>query len=184
MTRRERARQAAALRAQGMLYREIAAHLGITTGYAQELVTDPDGSRVRARRDRYRGRCRDCGAPTGVSRGRDKALERCRPCWDRYRTLWTREAIVERIQAWVELYGRTPTATDWNPGMAEAWGRPDIADRFRQDGCWPYTTTVQVRFGSWNDAIRAAGYTPRKPGGREPSSQPPAVPLALVEDEA
>lgn len=85
-----------------------------------------------------------------------------------WRLLWDREAIVERVQAWVETYGQPPTAQEWNPAMARARGRHDIAERWEQDGCWPTTTTTQYVFGSWSAAIAAAGFTPRAPGQRGP----------------
>jgi hypothetical protein len=40
------------------------------------------------------------------------------------------------------------------------------ARRFEDaDGRWPWMTLVHDRFGSWNDAIEAAGFTPRAHGG-------------------
>lgn len=68
--------------------------------------------------------------------------------------------------------------------MARRNGRPDIAHRFEADGCWPWNFTVRERFGTWNAAIAAAGFEPRRPGGREYGAgniAPLAVPLALEE---
>jgi uncharacterized protein (DUF433 family) len=96
---------------------------------------------------------------------------------------WTPPLVVERIRAWVELYGNIPAATDWNPSMARLNGRPDIADRFYADGCWPHYSTVVARFGSWNAGIEAAGFTPRATGHRDNprGRRPLAVALAVQE---
>jgi DNA-binding CsgD family transcriptional regulator len=77
---------------------------------------------------------------------------------------WPRRVVVQRIQEFVARYGVTPGARDWNPAMAIADGRSDLADRFHRDGCWPYATIVLQRFGTWNGAIKAAGFEPRAPG--------------------
>jgi len=64
--------------------------------------------------------------------------------------LWTREAIICAIQRWVNEYGDIPGSKLWG-GSKRPRG-------------YPNTATVKERFGSWNAAIRAAGYTPRPRG--------------------
>lgn len=108
----------------------------------------------KARRARYQGTCSDCGAKTDGSNGRDKAPKRCNSCsvahQIAYKTVWTRERIIASVRQWADEHGEPPGAFDWLscPG-------------------YPAFSLVMKRFGSWNAAIEAAGYTPRKPGQRK-----------------
>ena len=67
--------------------------------------------------------------------------------------VWTEETIVEAIHRWYARYGRLPNATLWR---ARGIDPPH-----------PPSSTVQNKFGSWNAAIEAAGFTPRSPGRHE-----------------
>lgn len=118
MTRADLAAQAAALRAQGLTYQRIADTLGISLSYACELMTDPDGAKAKARKDRYRGTCENCGARTDGSNGRRGAPKLCAACTkqrqhdERY---WTQERIIQAIRDWTAAHdGEPPAATDWN----------------------------------------------------------------------
>lgn len=74
------AARASELREQGLMIREIAELLGISRSYAGGLLTDPDGSRDRARKASYSGVCADCGFPTSGSDGAALAPGRCIWC--------------------------------------------------------------------------------------------------------
>jgi transposase len=76
-TRAEKALRARALRARGMHVRDIAATMGAAPGTVRAWLNDPDGSKLRARKDSYRGACRECGAPTDGSSGRQSAPTLC-----------------------------------------------------------------------------------------------------------
>ena len=79
MTRAEKVAQAKALRDEGLLLREIAERLGLSSARrAHELLYDPDESNVRARKQKAGGACVDCGEPTAYDVGRP--YERCRQC--------------------------------------------------------------------------------------------------------
>lgn len=168
--------------AQGMTLDAIGDHFGVTYERVRQILAEHyPGFTAHIIAARKHRRLRD---EAHRSRTRHLAVQR------RLRMgggiIWTREAITERIQSWVEFYGRPPSAMEWNPSDAIARGRRDWADRYYTDGCWPNSWTVQEGFGSWNAAIAAAGYTPRKPGGKDPEVRPghplpPAVPLAGVE---
>ena len=179
MSRAENRARVVGLKAEGKSSRQIAESLGLSYTYVRELLVDPDGAKVRARKARYGGTCLDCGRQTDGSNGPAKAPKRCKQCTPAANAHWTREAIIERIQAWNAIYGRPPSAEDWNPAMARERGREDIARRWEVDGCWPWVTQVQYRFGRWNAAIEAAGFTPRRSGARGPV-RPPATPLVEV----
>jgi hypothetical protein len=163
-SRAEKAKIAAQLRSHGLVLREIAEHLGISISYAQGLVADPDGTKERARRQRYRQPCPGCGRLMDGSNGRSRSPKHCHRCAPKAATIWTRERIIDAIQDYAEQYGRPPSATEWSPHAAIRVYRDDIAERFYEDGCWPSTVIVQTRFGSWNAAIAAAGFSPLKTG--------------------
>jgi hypothetical protein len=89
----------------------------------------------------------------------------------RQATVSTRDNIIEKIRRWVELYGSPPRAADWNPSSAkwtasEEWrveryraGDPETGEP------WPSLNAAKKPFGgSLNEAIRAAGFEPNKPG--------------------
>jgi DNA-binding CsgD family transcriptional regulator len=167
------AAQAADLRAQGLSGLRIAAQLGISKSYAYELINDPSGEKNRKRKDRYRGICVDCGAPT-TWWSRIGPAKRCRICSPVYLHetygIWSRERVIMAVQAWADEHGGIPpTAADWNPNQAIKIGRPEKAEKFYADGAWPHVHTVMDYFGGWNAAITAAGFESRHPGhyGRE-----------------
>jgi transcriptional regulator with XRE-family HTH domain len=106
MTRLEKATIAQGLRAQGLLQRQIAERMGVAIQTVDSWLNDPDGSRLRARKNSYRGACEQCGAPTDGSNGPGKAPKLCLACSsdahaERMRTAWAEhKATVER--AWAE----------------------------------------------------------------------------------
>lgn len=67
-------------RAEGWLFREIADYMDVALQTVNDWLNDPDGSKLRARKDSYRGTCQDCGAPTDGSNGPDSAPTRCNHC--------------------------------------------------------------------------------------------------------
>ena len=62
---------------------------------------------------------------------------------------WTRERALDAIRQWTAAHGRPPTYEQWRRAGPER----------------PVTRTVERLFGSWSDAIRAAGYAPAPRGG-------------------
>lgn len=73
---------------------------------------------------------------------------------------WTPARVVAAMQVFYEIYGRQPSYTDFNPSRAQR----EAYERFHRDGCWPGGATVNRHWGSWNAAIKAAGFEPIKPG--------------------
>jgi hypothetical protein len=67
---------------------------------------------------------------------------------------WTPELILYAIELWHRQHLRIPTTDEWD----------------RADANHPSRVTVIRRFGSWNAAMRAAGFRPRGPGQRRTPS--------------
>jgi hypothetical protein len=161
-SRIELAPKARAMRAEGLMLKEISAALGVPISTLQAWIDDPDCSKQRSRRARYAGSCLDCGCPTDGSAGPGRAPQRCNDCANQRRTAQAREAIIEAIRRWAEEHGGIPPrATDWNVAMARSRGE-DTRDY--ENGDWRATSGVTRAFGTWNAAIEAAGYEPTPVG--------------------
>src|ERR687896_1495056 len=77
---------------------------------------------------------------------------------------WTRELIIEKILEWEARYGEPPCSADWNPSLARGRAQEGRAERYR-DGVWPSTNAAKRPFGgSFDAAVRAAGFEPHRPG--------------------
>lgn len=129
--------------------------------YVSDLLYDPTGEKMRARKKSYAGVCKTCGAPTDGSNGKSNAPEYCKKHSNRaHFMIWTESKIIAAIHEWHNIYGRPPIATDWNkqvegsPGQYCRGPRTTWAGKRR----WPPLGTVQARFGSWANAIEAAGF--------------------------
>lgn len=150
--REQRAVTAQALRSEGLKYREIAERMGLSTTYVHDLVIDPTGEKVRARKASYGGTCEACGAATNGSDGRANAPTLCKACTaqrqhdERY---WTAKRIIAWIQAYVAKEGKVPPATILVTTTA-SFG----------------TQCVQREFGpgGWRKAVRLAGFEPIRNG--------------------
>ncbi len=64
-----------ALKNQGLSGIEVARQLGLSHSFVYELLGDPDGSKLKERKKRYRGVCVDCGKET-----KSRQSKRCDPC--------------------------------------------------------------------------------------------------------
>lgn len=157
------------MRADGKKLREIAEHFGCAISTVDAWLQDPDGARARKRRDKYRGECVDCGAPTDGSQGYSGGSVRCRPCANQHQrdeAVWTPEAIVCAIQHFADEHGGIPPAAQlWNVGYLKARNQHERLREF-YDNAYPHTSHVLFRFGTWNAAIAAAGFVPRAAGER------------------
>lgn len=80
----------------------------------------------------------------------------------RVRREWNRGEIIAAILYWNIKYGRPPSAADWN--VAERRGNHEARLARFYDGWWPHVNTVRHHFGSWNAAIKAAGFEPLSVG--------------------
>jgi hypothetical protein len=96
--RRERADEIEELAARGFRNDEIAEKLALARSTVNKYRRDPDGDRERARRERYRGRCRGCGRPTQGSDGPGRRPEWCPECAPLRRRRWSDAQMLEAIR--------------------------------------------------------------------------------------
>ena len=96
----------------------------------------------------------------------------------------SREDIITAIQRWAELFGEAPVTADWNPSVARWRAQEWRIARYRAGdpdtgAPWPSLNAVKRRFdGSFADAVRLAGFEPRRPGPPRAahSARPAAAP--------
>ena len=160
--RAQRVRELRRLLALGFTASQAARQMGISLSYVRALRSDPSGKKDRDRKRSYGGTCERCGRTTDGSNGRSKAPQLCISC-SRIRqgeeAHWTQELILHRIREWHRLFGRPPLSTEW---LLRTSGY--VSDNLDEEGFvyWPNTGTVLNLFGTWANAIEAAGF-PRPP---------------------
>ena len=125
----ERVRLAIQMRDADFSLRECADHFGVSVKTVSAWTTDPDGSRLRARHESYRGKCEGCGRPTSGSYGYD-APTVCIDCLK-----WTPEAMRAWVLDYFEENGYQPRRKAWSGG----------------------DNALRVHFGSWNGLLLACG---------------------------
>jgi hypothetical protein len=79
---------------------------------------------------------------------------------------WSKQTVIAAIREWARLYGAPPVAGEWNPSLAKRLGHNERVERFYA-GRWPNYRTVVNVLGGWNEAIRAAGFAPRRCGAQQ-----------------
>jgi hypothetical protein len=80
------------------------------------------------------------------------------------RRRWDRDRIIAAMRGWAEQYGEPPRSREWSLHKLQAARDSEGIERYVSGG-WPSASTVEDYFGSWNAAIKAAGFGPR-PRGR------------------
>jgi hypothetical protein len=93
--------------------REIAEEMGVAIQTVHDWLSDPDGSKLKARKLRYAGRCVDCGAPTGGHAGRGaNAPKRCARCAGRHNRDREKERARVRRELVERLWAERKTASE------------------------------------------------------------------------
>ena len=130
-------------RRQGATLTEIAADFGVTHQRVRQIIfqVNPEAN-IEAKRVRRMARAEELGCPKcGRSRSSSR-VKMCQRCWIA-ETGVGREEGIRAIREFVRTRGQIPSARDWNT-----------------PGRFPSLDNLQKRFGSWNNAIAAAGFVP------------------------
>jgi hypothetical protein len=153
-------REAQRLRDEGLFQREIAELLGARRGTVSVWLNDPDLSKQRARRERYRGTCTDCGAPTDGSNGPTKPAKRCKDCAERptakhgTRSRYNRGCSCDDCrranrEESRKLKGRTPPRHG-HSGYVNYGCRCDVCRKGHSDWMWMHPEYKRA----WRDRVR------------------------------
>jgi hypothetical protein len=165
LTRAETTVYVTGRRQEGATWAQIAGELDLTVSTVRGYQHDPDGAKDRARKTTYRQRCA-CGNLMDGSNGRTGTPKRCAQCAaaelhdERY---WTRDRIISTMRAFNELFGRPPTTTDYtgrfdSQAVHFSETRLREIDEIAASGLrFPLPSVVSREFGSWANAVNAAG---------------------------
>lgn len=157
--RGRRASTAQSLKEFGYSALEISKQMDLSRSYISSLLTDPDGTKDAARKKSYSGICKVCGGPTSGSNGRSRAPSQCAKCIQ-HPKFWTRDLILRKIHEWADIHdGGPPIATDWLRKVEGSPGQYVTGYRAWGERRWPSVGAVQREFGSWSNAIEAAGFS-------------------------
>jgi hypothetical protein len=136
-------------------------------GCSAELQQPRSGRRRKWCSDKCRKRtlyslpCADCGQPCNTDGRVTGASERCLACYTKHRRQIARAYVIDSIREWAERFGYPPTSVDWNQAMCRAKGWAAKIERYEATGRpWPSQGEVQLRYGTWNAALEAAGFRP------------------------
>ncbi len=148
---------------------EIAVLLGRSRATIREYLYDPDGSKARLVKERYRGECSRCGARTsGSGPGHPNTV--CARCNGKASAKWDRPRIEQALLAWYRRHGKPATSTDLSLSYARGRAPHDDGERLRrlregwEGGLWPAASVVQYHYGTVALANIAA--LQRATGGR------------------
>ena len=155
---------------------EIARRLGRTPATVRAYIYDPDGSKARRVKDRYRGTCGSCGTQT-TGEGPDRARPVCGRCNGLQSAKWDKRMIEAALRAWVARHGAPAKSTDLSLSYARTQAGRDGGVRLRrlqagwEHGRWPAASVVQYHFGTVRAANRAALQAATRP--KQDSSEQP-----------
>jgi hypothetical protein len=155
------ARLARYYRDQGLSVSEIAQLLGRAPATISAYLYDPDGTKTKRLKARYRGVCQECGASTWGSGPRVSAAL-CARCNGRATGKWRKPVIEAALRAWMTMFGRAANTADLSMTHAVRAAEKDGGVRLRRlkagwsDGRWPSASVVQYHYGTVANANRAA----------------------------
>ncbi len=141
--------------------KEIARRLGRTPATVRAYIYDPDGTKARRVKDRYRGICESCGEPT-TGEGPDQPRSLCARCNGRDSAIWDKQTIAAALRAWAATHGKPANSTDLSLSYATKQASRDGGVRLRrlqagwEQGRWPPRSVVEYHFGTVKAANRAA----------------------------
>ena len=144
--RKRKVLQAQHYRHQGRSIAEIARLLDQAPATIKAYLYDPTGEKARAIKQRYRGSCEVCGAPTSGADGKGRASRHCQRCKPQSVPRWTRELVRAAHRRWYERYDFVASSCDWSGTHARRRGGAALA-RY-ESGEWPSGPVVRRLYGS------------------------------------
>jgi hypothetical protein len=140
---------------------EIAERLDRRPATITAYLYDPDGSKARAVKARYRGVCTSCGEPTwGSGPGAHGVL--CARCNGLASGKWSKPMIEEALRTWTAMFGEQASSADLSLAHAKRAAGRDGGVRLRRlqngwtGGRWPAASVVQYHYGTVAAANQAA----------------------------
>jgi hypothetical protein len=158
MTRLERHEQIKALKAEGLTLKQIAPMLGLAYSTVWATYNDPIGDKDRIRKAKRSRPCVGCGKR--VTNSGSEPPMRCRKCEVK------RQGTVEARRELAEVFTGSVRWTDEQLLDALRSAAVDgglsvnaykAAYAQAPSGSLPSAPLVVMRFGTWNDAVEAAG---------------------------
>jgi hypothetical protein len=146
---------------QHLSLKQIAQLLGRSRATVREYLYDPDGTKARQVKERYRSHCKHCNAQTSGA-GPGHPQTRCRRCATRAAAKWDKQRIQASLRAWHQRHGRPATTTDLSLTYARKRAPHDGGARLKrlqegwEQGPWPPASVVQYHFGTVQLANEAA----------------------------
>jgi hypothetical protein len=132
---------------EGLTIAAIVRRLGRAKATVKAYLYDPNGDKAREVKERYRGVCRGCGAPTSARNRKGDACAYCKRCRPgAIERQWTRERSREAMRAWRMRYGAAHSSYDWSRTHARRRGGEAL--KRLQNGEWPAASTVIDLYGS------------------------------------
>ena len=117
---------------------------------------------------KYGSTCEDCRGPVAYS-GHATQPKRCKTCARALIHKESHERYMDAFHEWFDNYGEVPGAADWlfrYPSMQARTApdrRAELAKR-HEDRKWPVVSGILQFYGSWNEAVRQAGFEPMRSG--------------------
>ena len=146
---------------QHLTIAQIAQLLGRAPATISGYLYDPDGTKTKQVKARYRGVCQKCGTSTWGS-GPSFAARLCARCNGATTRRWKHEQIEAALRAWRQMFGRCASSTDLSISHARAAAARDGGVRLRRlqtgwsGGPWPAASVVQYHYGTIANANRVA----------------------------
>lgn len=87
---------------------------------------------------------------------------------------WDKQRLIAALHDCCRINGRSPVVTDFNKAMARSRGLVEQAALAIERG-WPNASVIDYHFGSWSNAMIAAGFERPKQGRRPKACDVPKL---------
>jgi hypothetical protein len=146
---------------QHLTVAQIARLLGRAPATIRAYLYDPDATKTKRVKHRYRGVCQECGASTWGA-GPSAAGRLCARCNGAATRQWQPEQIESALRAWQAMFAKPASTADLSMTHATRSAEKDGGVRLRRlqagwsGGRWPPASVVQYHYGTVKRANRVA----------------------------